>query len=167
MTLTANMQITIESTQIGAGALANPEQRIRKVKRRSWESGTANGKVDIQYSATRTLAASANEDLDLAGVLAEAFGATFTAVEIASLYIEADAANVNNVVFGPASTNGFLGPFGAATHRLTLGPDQFFAMPAPTAGWAVTAGTGDKINIANSGAGSSVTYTIHILARSA
>lgn len=167
MTLTASMQILIETRRIGVDDLAPPEQGLRKTKRRSWESGTADGKVDIQWSDTRTLAASANEDLDLAGVLADVFGGTFTAVEIASLYIEAAAANVNNVIFGPASTNGFLGPFGAATHRLTLGPDQFFAMSAPTAGWAVTAGTGDKINIANSGSGSSVTYTIHILARSA
>lgn len=167
MTLTATMQISIEARQIGTNDLSAPEQTIRKTKRRSWESGTANGKVDIQWSDTRTLAASANEDIDLAGVLADVFGATFTAVEIASLYIEADSANTNDVEFGPAASNGFLGPFKDASDRLKIGPDQFFAMPAPTAGWAVTAGTGDKLNIANSGAGSSVTYTIHILARSA
>ena len=165
--LTATMQISIEARQIGAHDLAPQEHTPRITKRRSWESGTANGKIDLQWSDTRTLAASANEDIDLAGVLADAFGATFTAVEVASLYISADSGNTNDVEFGPAASNGFLGPFKDASDRLKIGPDQFFAMPAPAAGWAVTAGTGDKLNVANGGSGTPVTYTIHILARSA
>lgn len=130
-------------------------------------SGTGTSQCDLQYRAQRTLAASANEDLDLAGVLADAFGATLTFVKVRGIWVRAATGNTNSVVIKPASSNGFTGPFGAATHTITLPPGGVFMATAPAGGWSVTAGTGDKINIANSAGSTTVTYDIHVIGASA
>lgn len=130
-------------------------------------SGTGNSQCDLQYRAQRTLAASANEDLDLAGVLADAFGSTLTFVKVRGIWIRAATGNTNSVIIKPASSNGFTGPFGAATHTITLPAGGVFMATAPAGGWTVTAGTGDKINIANSAGSTTVTYDIHIIGASA
>ena len=129
-------------------------------------SGTGASQCDLRYRAQRTLAASANEDLDLAGALADAFGNTLTFVKVRGIWIQAAAGNTNNVIIKPASSNGFTGPFGAATHTITLPAGGVFMATAPAAGWSVTAGTGDKINIANSAGSTTVTYDIHVIGAS-
>jgi hypothetical protein len=52
-------------------------------------SGTGAGQADLVFSDTRTLAASANESLDLAGSLVGAFGATLTFVLAAAGQLDA------------------------------------------------------------------------------
>jgi hypothetical protein len=130
-------------------------------------AGTGNGQVDRKFTDKRTLAASANEDLDLAGSLVDAFGAVITFAKVRAIRIKAAPENTNNVVVKPAAANGFLGPFGAAAHTLTLPPGGEVVLVAPVAGWPVTAGTADLLNVANSGAGTSVTYEVEILGASA
>lgn len=130
-------------------------------------AGTGNNQVDKKFTDRRTLAASANEDLDLAGSLVDAFGAVITFAKIRALRIKAAAENTNSVVVKPAAATGWLGPFGAATHTLTLPPGGELLLVAPVAGWAVGAGATDLFNVANSGAGTSVTYEIEILGASA
>ncbi len=130
-------------------------------------SGIGSSQCDLQYRAQRTLNASANEDLDLAGVLTDDFGAALTFVKIRGIWIKAAAGNTNSVIIKPASSNGFTGPFGAATHTITLPPGGMFMATAPVGGWTVTAGTGDKINLANSAGTTTVTYDIHAIGASA
>ncbi|MFB7399783.1 hypothetical protein ACFCZR_06385 [Streptomyces rubiginosohelvolus] len=132
-------------------------------------SGTGAGKADRIWSDRRTLAASGTEDLDLAGVLLDAFGATITFARIKGLVIAAAAGNTNNVVVGAASSNPWATLLGA-THTLTLRPGAFVAVGSGAAdaiGYAVTASTGDLLKIANSAGGSAVTYDIHIIGASA
>lgn len=135
----------------------------------SLASGTGAGQADRLFSDRRTLAASATEDLDLAGVLLDAFGSTITFARVKGLVIAAAAGNSNNVVVGNASSNAWATLLGA-THTLTLRPGAFVAVgtgAADATGYAVTASTGDLLKVANSGAGSSVTYDIHIIGCSA
>ncbi|MFK0124888.1 hypothetical protein ACIQSP_16425 [Streptomyces nigra] len=135
----------------------------------SLANGTGAGKADRVFSDRRTLAASGTEDLDLAGVLLDAFGAQVTFARIKGLIIAAAAGNNNNVVVGAASSNPWATLLGA-THTLTLRPGAFVAVGTGVAdptGYAVAAGTGDLLKIANSGAGTSVTYDIHIIGASA
>jgi hypothetical protein len=132
-------------------------------------SGTGAGKADRVFSDRRTLAASATEDLDLAGSLVDAFGATITFARIKGIVIAAAAGNSNNVVVGAASSNPWATLLGA-THTLTLRPGAFVAVgtgAADATGYAVTASTGDLLKVANSGSGTSVTYDIHIIGCSA
>lgn len=128
-------------------------------------NGTAAGQADQIWHDQRTLAASATEDLDLAGVLVNALGATVTFARIKGLLVAAAAGNTNNVVVGAAATNAWATLLNA-TGTLTLRPgDLVVAMAgqANATGWAVTAGTGDLLKVANSAGGSSVIYDIVLL----
>lgn len=131
-------------------------------------TGTAAGQADKIWHDERTLAASASEDLDLTGTLVDAFGATVSLVRVKGLAVYASAANTNNVILGGASANGWTGPFGATTHTLSVRPGGSLFLFAPDAtAYTVTAGTGDLLHVANSGAGSSVTYDIVVIGASA
>jgi hypothetical protein len=131
-------------------------------------SGVAVNQADRLFTDTRTLTASASEDLDLAGVLTDAFGATLTFARIKGLVIKASSANTNNVIVGNAASNGFVSWVGAATHTVTVRPGGLLALWAPDAtAYVVAAGTGDLLHVANSGAGTSVTYDVILIGASA
>lgn len=131
-------------------------------------SGTASGQADRLFTDQRTLTASATEDLDLAGTLVDAFGATVTFARIKGLVVKAAATNSNNVIVGNATSNGFVSWVGGAAHTVTVRPGGIFTLWAPDAtAYTVTAGTADLLRIGNSGAGSSVTYDVILIGASA
>jgi hypothetical protein len=132
-------------------------------------SGTGAGNADRLFSDHRTLAASATEDLDLAGALTDAFGATVTFARIKGLVIAASQENTNNVVLGAAASNAWATLLNS-TGTITLRPGAFMAVgtgEADAIAYAVTASTADQLKVANSGAGTPVTYEIHLLGASA
>jgi hypothetical protein len=126
--------------------------------------GSGANQCTTLFSDSRTLAASANEDLDLSGTaLQSMLNANLALTAVKLLYVEADAGNTNNVLVKPAASNGWLGPFANASDIIAIPPGQ--AVPwvnFTAAGWPVTAGTGDLLNIANSGGTTGVTYKIII-----
>jgi hypothetical protein len=129
----------------------------------SFADGAAAGQANRAYWATRTLTASTSETLDLAGSLTDPFGATITLARLKVLVVSADAANTNNVLVGGASSNAVASLFSAVNDVAIVRPGSTLAWIAGAAdatGYAVTAATGDLLQIANSGAGTSVTYTI-------
>jgi phage-related minor tail protein len=131
-------------------------------------NGTGASQADKVWSDERTLAASASEELDLAGgLLLDPFGVAVTLVRLKVLYVEAIAGNTNDVIVGGATPNGFVGGFGAAAHTWAVSPGGVFLAVAPGAGWLVTAGTGDLLKILNGGAGTGVTYRIVLVGTSA
>jgi hypothetical protein len=160
-------QITVglDLTDIGTNDLGSPKLRVTASKLLDLTAGTgATNQANILFSDQRTLAASANESLDLAGVLTNAFGATITAAEIVAIYVSAAAGNTNNVQISVPASNGFVGPFLAASDGYVVRPGEY-ALFVSQAGWGVTAGTGDLLNIANSGGTTGVTYDIIIVGR--
>lgn len=128
-------------------------------------SGTGAGQADLLWYDSRTLSASATEDLDVAGVLANVFG-TVTAVKIKAVIISAAAANTNNVNLTRPATNG-VPLFLAVSDGLPVLPGGFFVWVGPGAGVTVTAGTGDLLTLTNSAGGTSVTYTVIIIGTTA
>lgn len=132
-----------------------------------WRTGTGADQADLLFTDRRTIAASSNEDLDLAGALSDAFGSTLTFARIKGLIVAAAAGNTNNVVVSRPSSNG-VPIFSAASDAISVRPGGVLAWFAPDAtAVAVTAGTGDLINIANSSSGSTVTYDVVIIGASA
>lgn len=129
-------------------------------------SGTGSGQADMMWSDTRTLAASSNEDLDLAGSLTGPLGGTLTFAKLKAIIVAAAAGNTNNVQVTRPASNG-VPLFLAASDGIAVLPGGFFFWAAPGAGVTVTASTGDLINIANSSSGTSVTYDIVIIGTSA
>jgi hypothetical protein len=129
--------------------------------------GTDANEANRIYHATRTLAASANEDLDLSGVLLDPLGDTLTFARVKALIVSAAAANTNNVIVGGAGTNTFINWVSDATDKIIVRPSGVFCVIASDiTAYVVTAGTGDLLRVANSGAGSSVTYDITIIGAS-
>lgn len=130
--------------------------------------GTGAGQIDRIFADTRTLAASASEDLDLAGVLVDAIGRVVTFARVRGLLVRSAPGNTNNITVGGAASNGWVTAFGAATHTLTVRPGGFVMLGAPDAtAYGVTAGTGDLLRIANAAGGSPVSYDIVILGSTA
>lgn len=131
-------------------------------------TGTGANQADRVWSDQRTLAASANEDLDLSGVLTDAFGNTVTLARVKGLVVVAASANANNVIVGGAALNAWSTWAGDPTDTVVVRPGGLMALYAPDAtAYAVTAATGDLLRVANSGAGTSVTYDIIVIGASA
>lgn len=152
-------------TQVGSNDLGSPNLKLDIAKLLTLYEGTdATNKADLFFSDTRTLAASGTEDLDLAGVLTSAFGATIAAAEVVAIFIAAAAGNTNNVNVTRPASNGFIGPFLAAGDGISVKPGEWAALVSQS-GWAVTAATGDLLTITNSAGSTGVTYDIVIVAR--
>ncbi len=155
------------------GTLSNPLDLVTGSapldysKKMTWTNGTTANTADLIFSDTRTLAASATEDLDLAGSLSSVYGATLTFVELRAILVVASTANTNNVNITRPASNG-VPLFLAASDGTPVTPGGFFYWANPADGKvAVTAGTGDLITFTNSSSGTSVTYDVVIVGVSA
>jgi len=165
MTVTAELRVKFSAVHTGANDQGNPEFRPVLEFLKKFTSGVGADQADIVWSDTRTLAASATEDLDLAGVLTDAFGATITMAEVVAIMIVAAAANTNNVVVGDATSPVPL--FGGTNPTYSVKPGGMFLVCAPNAAGLLTVGAGstDDLKITNSSSGTGVDYSIMILAR--
>jgi hypothetical protein len=162
--ISLNIQATINNPK----AQQSVQAVLALAKAAQLASGTGANQADRLFADTRTIAASGTDPLDLNGVLVDAVGTTMSLLRVKFLYVAAAAANVNNVIVGGAGANAFINWVGAAAHTLTVRPGGFLALYAPDAtAYAVTAATGDIWQIANSGAGTSVTYDVVIIGSSA
>jgi hypothetical protein len=168
MPLDANVTVAVSgqhTTLLDLGPAAFP---IALARAYATTNGTGLGQADRVFTDIRTLTASSTEDLDLAGVLTDAFGATITFARIKTLLVAADAANTNNVIVGNAATNGFISWVGGALHTVTVRPGGVLLLAAADAtAYVVTAATADLLRIGNSAGGTSVTYTIVLIGASA
>lgn len=168
MTLDTKLHVELIADYASALDLKSSNSRLAFVKQINLATGTGAGQADKVWDDERTIAPSGTDDLDLAGVLTDAFGAIATFVKVKGIFLYALPTNVNNVVIGGAAATQFVGPFGAATHTLAVRPGGLFALIAPDlVGYAVAAGASDLLRIANSGAGTSVVYDIVIVGTSA
>ena len=172
MAVTATLVAQFKATQTGANDFGGPTFTPEVSKIISLTSGTSAGMADIVWCDQRTVSSASNDDLDLSGVLTDAFGATVTAVELVALIVinapASGTANTTNLAIGGA-TNPVVGFLGGTTP--TIGPVRpgsfVFLGSSDAAGFgAITAGTGDILRIANS-AGAAATYQIALVARSA
>lgn len=170
MALTSKVGVTLAATQTGTLDLGTTAANVVKRYVTELATGTGAGQADLLFSDTRTIAASGNDDLDLAGVLTGAFGATLTFARVKAIMVVASAANTNDVIVGGAGTNAIVSFFGATTHTLRVRPGGALLLScgdADATGYAVVAATGDLLRISNSGAGTSVTYDVIVIGASA
>lgn len=167
------MPQTLDATTVGLAiaATANNSFDFNKAvaaltysKAQGFTSGAGAAQMDRLLADQRTIVASGTDDLDLNGTaLQDVLGANLALARVKLIVVYAAAGNTNNVVIGAAASNQFVGPFGAATHTIAIPPSGMFVAMAPSAaGWPVTATTADLLRIANSGAGTSVTYDVLI-----
>ena len=159
-----DISLNLIGTYAGVNDLASVQASVNIRNNMAFRPGGDANQANKMFSDTRTVAASANDDLDLAGSLVDPVGATLTFASVKAIYIKAGAANANDLVFGPAPSNGFLGPWADASDRVSLKAGEVFLITNRAAtGWGVTAGTGDLLRVTNGGSGAAVTYDIVLI----
>ena len=132
---------------------------------KSLATGTAANQADRSWHDTRTLTGT-SEELDLAGVLTDGFGATLTFVKIKAIVIQnKNTTAAANLAIGGAAANGFINWVANATDIVNIGPGGVLVLYSPVDGYGVTAATGDLLKI-NSGA-ATISYDIAIIGTSA
>ena len=135
----------------------------------AWQiaSGLTAGLADKIWSDTRTVGASATDSIDFAAVLVNAFGSIETFVKVRAVVIVAAPTNTTTLTIQrPAAATG-LPIFAAISDALApLSAGGFFAWCDPAAGVTVTPGTGDLLNVVNSGGGSA-SYSVAVIGTSA
>jgi hypothetical protein len=170
MALTTDISLRLLATLSKAADISStPEATVDFQQRIKLTTGTAAGKADKLFYDSRTLNASATEDLDLVGTLLDQFGDVFSPVRIKALAVLAAAGNTNNVVVGGASATQWAALLGT-TGTVTLRPGAFFcavAGEADATGYVCAAGATDLLKVANSAGGTSVTYSIIVVGASA
>jgi len=169
VSLSSKITASIKAIQSLAGALASGRAELTATAALDLADGIGAGQADRMWSARRTIAASGTDDLDLVGALTDAFGAVTAFARVRGLLVKASAANTNNVIIGGAAANTqFASWLGSATDRVVVRPGGFVLLGAPDAvAYAVTPGTGDMLRVANSGAGTPVSYDVVIIGASA
>lgn len=166
-TLRTVITAQIETTMRNVLDLSTPTDTLSEAAKIILSNGTGANSADLCFHDQRTIAASANEDLDLAGSLAGPFGAAQVFVEVRAFMIKAASGNTNNVRVTRPATNG-VPLFLAASDGIDVPPGGVFLWSCPADGKVtVTAGTGDLINVANSSSGTPVTYDVVIIGASA
>jgi hypothetical protein len=172
MPLTTFAALTLNADQTSAQDLGTVDLPVNVARQFALANGTGAGQADKIFHDTRTLTASATENLDLAGVLLDPITqAALTFVRIKGLYVAASSANTNDVIVGANVVNGWatlIGPTGASGGTITLKPGSaFMTFTTDATAWPVTAGTGDLLKVTNSAGGTSVDYSIVIVGASA
>ena len=140
----AAIQLAISS----AKDLSTSKDDLKLSAQEQFTPGTGSNQLDLIFHDQRTLGAGADESLDLAGSLVDSFGATLAFAKIKVLLIR-NLSTTQTLTIGNGA-NPFLTWVGAATHTVTIPPRGVLLLVAPLAGYAVTAGTGDILKIANS-----------------
>lgn len=157
MSLEVTVSLSIIAKLLGADVLGVPQWPGREAFSKKFLDGIAADQADMIYSGSATLAASATVTLDFKGALLNQLGGAFTPSKLRGLYVEAAAANTNNVLVGNATAPILV--FGVATGVASVKPGGCILIVDP-AGITVTATTADELKIANSAGGTGVDYTI-------
>lgn len=170
MSLTTTVRLAVSARQDNAIDLGASRASRTLDLALTLADGLDAGEADRAFVDTRTIAASGTDDLDLAGALTDAFGATAAFARVKALVVRASADNTNNVLVGGDAANAFASWAASATDIVVLRPGATLALVAGAAdavGYTVTAGTGDLLQIANSAAGTAVTYDVVVIGCSA
>ncbi len=132
-------------------------------------SGVVADLADRVWSDQRTLAAGANDDLDLTALGYSLFGSavSISLARVKAILIVHTATTAGEkLTLDSSVANGFTGAFGgSATSKIEIGADSPLLLASKKDGWA-TGPSNKVLRIHNSGA-ASATYNIAILGTSA
>lgn len=142
--------------------LSTVADTLAKVYTDAFTDGTGANKAQIVFHDKRSLLTTTTEEIDLAGVLVNAFGvATFTKVKAILINVNTVTAGYR-LMIGGAAANAFETWVGAAGDIIKIGAGGFLALSSPVDGYVVTGGTADLLKIDNP-SGGTVEYDIWII----
>lgn len=134
----------------------------------AWQvaDGVAANQADLKFYDRRTLADGASEELDLSGVLTDAFGAALAFARIKALRINIISGSARLLV-GGAAANAWFAIFNDATDKAVV-EELFFAQSQRVDAFPVTAATADILRIEHDGSDTAdIIYDILIIGASA
>lgn len=163
-TLAGSVSANVRMTYTNTLDINDATQPLSESVTLTFTNGTGANQCDLMFSDTRSVTSGSPDDLDLAGVLTTAFGATITMARVKLIYIKNnDTTNILNV---GAGTNPLINWVLASGDGVNVRPGGFLCLGAPDAtAYAVTAATGDILRVA--AAAGTISYTIIILGASA
>ena len=147
--LTSRAQIQISGNLTNVAGLQTATAPLSVTKTLDLANGVAVNQANVLFSNTYASTTGATQSLDLAGGgLTDAFGVALAPARIKCVFISSNAANTTNLtILGNANAVPILN---TAATTMTLTPGGVFMACNPSAtGWAVTAGTGDIVQIVN------------------
>ncbi|MEO3875527.1 hypothetical protein ABGB18_42670 [Nonomuraea sp. B12E4] len=146
--------------------LSTPTSLLKLARQLNFAEGAGAGQANMIWHDKVTINASSTQTVDLAGTLTGPFGTTLTFARVKMLLVLASPGNTNNVNVVRDSTNG-VPLFLAAGDGVPVKPGGMLWWYDPTAaGVSVTAGSGDLLNLVNSGAGTSVSADVVVVGAS-
>lgn len=150
--MSAKIMASIKVTATKALDLSAPAETVQKAVSQSLAFGDGSDEADMIWHDSRTLAATTSENIDLAGTLVNAFGATITFSKVKAIFIHNNGDTAGVLEVGAAAT-----PFGgplkdAASDIITVPHNGMFLSTNPESGWTVTAGSADLLKINNTAA---------------
>lgn len=164
MSLDTNILVQVTANLTNALDLVTASAPLNFKETVALANGSLADQANNVFSDKRQIAASANDDIDLAGSLTNAVGSSFSFTKIKGIFVKADSANTNNIHVGGAASNEFNTWVGATGDIVVVRPGGLFALVSPDAtAYAVTAGTGDILRLTNSAGGTVVNYDIVIV----
>ena len=167
--LSGSLSISASITNTGASDTSTLTDLIAGVIE-SWTitNGTGANQANVMWHDRRTLAATTSEDLDLSGVLTDAFGVSVALARVKAIIVSAASTNGGLIQVGGAAANQFINWVANASDIIQIRAGGFFMLVAPDAtAYAVTAATGDLLKIANTDGAAAGTYDIYIIGASA
>lgn len=163
MAVTQSSTITIKVQGVLTNAtLGTAQDSIALDYSQNFGPGAGAGAANEIYRATRTLAASGTEDLDLSGSLVDALGASVVLTKLKAIVIHAAVGNTNNVKVGGGNTT--VPIFGDVSDLISIKPGGTLVLTDPSAGGITIANSSaDLLTITNSAGTTGVTYDIILL----
>lgn len=147
--LTSRAMVQISGNLTNTAGLQTASAPLSVTRALDLANGVAINQANVLFSNTYAITTGATQSLDMAGGgLTDAFGVTWAPARIKCIYISSSANNTTNLtILGSANAVPILNT-AATTVTLTPGGLFFACNPSATA-WAVTAGTGDIVQIVN------------------
>lgn len=160
--LGATVKVNVNATLTNTVDIGTTDYKINELVSKQFTNGTTTGLANALWSDTRSIGSSANDDLDLAGVLTDVYGAALTFTTIKGILIEANAANANNLILGGDTSANIQGLFGDDSDTMIIPPGGSYLYLNTTTGITVTATTADKLRLTNGGTGT-ISYKIILI----
>lgn len=157
--MSVNATLTNPDLDVGSAVYNISNEIFQK----HFTNGTSAGLANAIWSDKRAIALSANDDLDLAGVLLDPFSGALTFTTIKYILVHAMEANAHNLILGGDTTTSLSTIFGAVTDKIILPPGATFSLLNPENGYVVTAATADKLRLTNAGSVSTINYEIILI----
>lgn len=151
MTLDLRFLAQLSGVLTSATDLSTASAPVDLAQQLRFVDGAGAGAANRVFLDTRTVPASGTDSIDLAGSLTDPFGAALTFARIKGLVVVARATNVTDVRITRPASNAV--PLLSAAAYIPVRPGGLFVWMDPSAaGVVVTAGTGDLLDMVNSGA---------------